>query len=627
MSVARSDQEIGDFVQEVLAPAHFFLGGTWRLTWEHVPEEEIPWEIFQGRLLDAAQTRERRVFTSWNLYRDDAGTLSLEPLLSVKFAKDEGRLYVVRAIHSYAWEGYHAGDNVYLSREVKKWVRELAGTVELRDVQDADALRTLLAQRITQAVIGTSRLPLTSVEAPLPEFTLGEFAYFLHARAQTSELFAKPMYSPQSLIGRVLEKGRPWPEKARLLETLLRSTPLERFAEITAHFVTCWQRIGEEPGRMAALLRTVFDAVALSPYTDFVDRSLAFLDLLESQGHWSAEEHADFLAGLLRQLVRHLTAYDLVTFHHRGANYPDALLLDAALKSLLGLAERNPALFAGSRLRRRAIRQAVLVRLWYEGHPVPDHPTSPGENQRVLPPAFPRVPEEQFTDPSKRRRKLFDADPLLPRLTGSEWFRQCLADLDHPAELQELGLALFLDRPFGTSLRPGEPDTTPLLSYEAFSRKIAERRLHFLEERVPTLASADRGEQWRKQLHGELPRRGLPLQMTPVPMRPGVASLADAFRVADDFVLLATTRRAVEEFLTWGPVAPFIEPHRDLFSAGQRLLVVGGPFVSRPAGTVAIFDEALRLRMEIVRNTEDSLHSFLVSRTPPDSTKRRDDST
>ena len=53
----------------------------------------------------------------------------------------------------------------------------------------------------------------------------------------------------------------------------------------------------------------------------------------------------DFLGWLLRQLGRHLTAYDLVVFHHRGANYPDALVLDAVLKAYLIRIERRPELF------------------------------------------------------------------------------------------------------------------------------------------------------------------------------------------------------------------------------------------------------------------------------------------
>src|SRR5206468_5012804 len=96
-----------------------------------------------------------------------------------------------------------------------------------------------------------------------------------------------------------------------------------------------------------AVWRAMFNDAALSPYTDFVDKSLNFLEALRVQGHLTAAQQIDALGGLLRQLGRHLTAYDLVTFHHRGANYPDALLLDAALKNYLSLIERQRDLLMG----------------------------------------------------------------------------------------------------------------------------------------------------------------------------------------------------------------------------------------------------------------------------------------
>src|SRR5262249_5723310 len=158
---------------------------------------------------------------------------------------------------------------------------------------------------------------------------------------------------------------------------------------------------------------------------------------------------------------------------------PDALLLDALLKATFTLARRRPELFRSSRLRRRGLRQGWLLRRRYEGLLVPDQPTSLGENQRVLPEPFHRVPEEQILQPHLRSRKLFAGDPLQAWLTSEdrELLRQGLADLEHPADLRELGMALFLDRPLGTAKHPLEPDLTPLLSYEAFSRSLAGRRL------------------------------------------------------------------------------------------------------------------------------------------------------
>src|SRR5262249_21322709 len=144
--------------------------------------------------------------------------------------------------------------------------------------------------------------------------------------------------------------------------------------------------------------------------------------LLEA-GYLTKDDCLDFLTWLLRQLGRHLTAYDLVRFHHRGANYPDALLLDAVLKTAFSLVENYPDLCmpgpgespqeaAKRRRRGRGLRQGWLHHRALEGLPVPDAPTSPGENARVLP--CPRVPEEQLVTPATRSRRLYAGDPLVP---------------------------------------------------------------------------------------------------------------------------------------------------------------------------------------------------------------------
>src|SRR5262249_13840096 len=159
--------------------------------------------------------------------------------------------------------------------------------------------------------------------------------------------------------------------------------------------------LGFSKREFLALCRSLFEEVSLSPYTDFVDRLFAFLEHCDALGFLAEEDCADFVGWLLRQVCRHLTAYDLVTFHHRGANYPDALLLDAALKQYLSFIERCPEKFAlvgdseqvqaRQRIRRRALRQAWLLRRFYEGWLVPDCPTSAGENMRVLPAPHMRV--------------------------------------------------------------------------------------------------------------------------------------------------------------------------------------------------------------------------------------------
>ena len=160
-----------------MRPDHFYVGPGLSLEWEHVAAEEISWEVFRGRLLDPAHTRERRVFEAWNVYQMGPDGRSAEPLLSLKWDAAAGRLYVVRGIDSYVWEGYDSGGGVILSRERRKWVRELVGAVAVRDFADAEELHDELICLLFQAVVGTSRLPLTSVEAPLPAFSFGQLIY------------------------------------------------------------------------------------------------------------------------------------------------------------------------------------------------------------------------------------------------------------------------------------------------------------------------------------------------------------------------------------------------------------------------------------------------------------------
>src|SRR5262252_7028801 len=90
--------EIRSVVAEAVAPRHFFVANGLELEGEHAPAENVPWEIYKGRLLDASQTRERRTFEAWNIYSIDDFGRSTEPLLSVKLDAESGEIHVVRAI-------------------------------------------------------------------------------------------------------------------------------------------------------------------------------------------------------------------------------------------------------------------------------------------------------------------------------------------------------------------------------------------------------------------------------------------------------------------------------------------------------------------------------------------------
>src|SRR5215467_5254997 len=163
--------EIRAVIADAVAPRHFFIGNGLELEWEHTAGETIPWEIYKGRLLDASQTRERRGFEAWNIYSIDEFGRSTEPLLSLKLDAETGEIHVVRAILCYAWEAYDAGENVILSRETKKWLRELIWTTRPptsycgRELEPGEASRFFqfeITRALLKAVIGSSRLPLTS---------------------------------------------------------------------------------------------------------------------------------------------------------------------------------------------------------------------------------------------------------------------------------------------------------------------------------------------------------------------------------------------------------------------------------------------------------------------------------
>lgn len=592
---------------DVFRPRHLFAAPSGELEWQTAYEETIPWEIFRGRLLEPAQTRQEKTFTSWSVFTRDAGERSGQPVLSIKWDRDTQQLYVVRGLLCYVWEGYQAEGNVYLSREVVRWVRELVGTVELTRFSDVAALREELAGRLFRAVIGLSRLPLTSPESPLPGFSLGQFGYFYrYAPAESAD---RAMCTPEDLLRHGLTAERSALEQAKLVELALRAARADAIPALAGVFADRWRDLDKAPSAMGGLLRTMLNEVALSPWTDFVPNLLAFLQALVAQDHLPLVEQINFLGYTLRQLGRHLTAYDLTLFHHRGANYPDALLLDLVLKEYLSLITAQPQLFLdgssdapaalnSKRLRRRALRQGWLLRRQMDGLPVPDAPTSPGENMRVLPPPHVRVPNEQILQPARRRRCLFADDPLEPLLTPQvrNVLTACLADLRQPEELRELGMAVFIDRPLSRGKAPGAPDESLLFSHEAFSRIVAQRRLAEMERLAPH-ASAP-WPQFRGALE-TLRVAGLPAQLCRADTS-GVVSLADANRLADDFLLLRTMPSVVREFLARYAPAELLELIRLGVVRADQMLIVPEPKPTEPERVnVQIYDGAAQLRLSV----------------------------
>jgi hypothetical protein len=596
-------EAVRQIAADVMRPQHFYAGAGLTLEWGRAEKEETSWEVFKGRLLDPAHTRERQVFETWNVYQIESDGRSAEPLLSLKWDAAARRFYVVRGIDSHVWEGYDSGGGVILSRERRKWVRELVGAVALEDFTDAGELRDELICLLFHAVVGTSRLPLTSVEAPLPAFSFGQLLY-CHGIGEPD---GGPVRSYESLAQATARPGLNRLERVKLLEAFLHTVP---FADVGAASRLFAPHTTSKD--LTALLRGLFNAASLSPYTGLGEKTVAFLDALERDGFLTQANAADFLSWMLRQIGRHLTAYDLVVFHHRGANYPDALVLDAALKAYLIRIERRPDLFLDDarddertrddkRLRRRALRQGWLIRRRYEEWPVPDLPTSPGENNRVLPSSHPRIPEEQILQPSRRTRRLYGGDPLPSHLgpCAAEALRQSASDLRHSEELRELGMALFLDRPLGAGKAATEPDGTLLLASEAFSRTVAEQRLRDLAREPKTLTDLECAKCLSRLMEGA-ETRGLPLDAVGGDARPGTVSLTDARRAAPDFVLLRTTPGSVRALLRQYDFTQLAK-QMDL----DWLLKGGRVLLARDAAGqgLVVYDDRLRPRLELLPQT------------------------
>jgi hypothetical protein len=632
--------EIRACAADAIAARHFYIGDGLELEWEHAEAENVPWEIYKGRLLDASQTRERRTFEAWNVYSIDEFGRSTEPLLSLKLDVETGEIHVVRAILCYAWEAYDAGDNVILSRETKKWMRELVGTISVGRFGDAPAsLARELSELLFRAVIGMSRLPLTSVETPLPAFSLGRLAYF---RVATGVKTCGPLRTWQDLTDQVLLRGVPKLERAKLLETFVHAVPrdelgaaakqwMTRFTEAehtvflqlhegihkrfekSAYFLERADNsalIGRE--HLLYTIEVLFNEAALTPYTDLVDKALALSEVLEAQGLLTALDLAHLLGTLIRRLTRHLTAYDLVTFHHRGANYPDALLLDALMKAFLRLIERDEALLMPDTsddvrqeerkwLGRRALRMGWLVRKSYEGHLVPDEPTSPGENMRILPAPHRRVPEEQIVNPANRTKRLYQGDPLEAHLghSAKQVLRRSIEDLKRPSELRELGVAIFLDRPLGGGKSRTDPDQTPMLSYLAFSRSIARERLaRILSDQKLTQIEAN--YPCFERAMDALQVRGVFVRDVTESARDAIVSIADAIRAAEDFLLLQNTMPTWFGF-HWGyHLGPALEPFSlDYLCSNEAVLVLRTTRSKSQNETLAIYDPEQRKRVEL----------------------------
>lgn len=538
-----------DLLTQLWQPAHFYVGNGLRCAWQFEAEQALPWEIFRGQLV--SPTRERKTFLTWNLIPVVDGVLG-EPLLSLLL--DDDQVHVTRSIHVRVWRPLD-GEGGIVTEEATAWSRELVGSVP----KDAPELAAEVQTLIRLAIVGTSRLPLTSLESPMPQFTFGQLMYA-----------PRPLNGVDPRLPRREARDLPVAGDSRILETILRAADEPEADQGAPRILESNLRAMNDPllpllagENVPSLLKRMFNEVSLTPYTHFVPRAFSLMAELPQE--------PELLSWLTRRITRHLTAYDLVLFHYRGANYPDALVLDFLVTRLVARSEAGVA----DPLFRRALRMGCLVRAVYEGHRVPAHPTSPGEGMRVLPAPFGQEPAAE--------RELYEvslSECLPPHARAV--LRAAMLDLERDEELREGGIGLFIDRPLGFFKAPAEVDRTPLVSYVCFSRRLATRRLIECEQLSSKLdlgVPAHFWEQRRRQLAG-MSVTGLSLDHVPDSPRPAV-SLADARKVSDDFVVLRTTPGSLRDF--WSAIG---------VTSGDWPLVAR--IVHEKSSMMAAFDAAMR---------------------------------
>src|SRR5262249_9648189 len=142
----------------------------------------------------------------------------------------------------YVWEAYDAGANIIHSRETRRWVRELIGTIVLECFSNTEELGDEIICKVFQAVVGTSRLPLTSVESPMPQFSLGQLAYF----RRLGDACPEAMRSYSDLVDRGSTDDLAPVERAKLLETLLHVIPSEDMPHAVDLLCDRWPAFGQD---------------------------------------------------------------------------------------------------------------------------------------------------------------------------------------------------------------------------------------------------------------------------------------------------------------------------------------------------------------------------------------------
>ena len=106
-------------------------------------------------------------------------------------------------------------------------------------------------------------------------------------------------------------------EQVKLFETFLHAATFDEMPTAAESFVSPWPDENRDHD-LLTLFRGLFNEISLSPYTDLVSKSFSFSLAVYMLDYVSYSSGVDIIGFLLRQNGRHLTAYDLITYHHRG---------------------------------------------------------------------------------------------------------------------------------------------------------------------------------------------------------------------------------------------------------------------------------------------------------------------
>jgi hypothetical protein len=188
-------------------------------------------------------------FESWCVFEHTIQADDEAPLLAIRYDKAAGEIHVTRSIRCRAWATEAQGQTIVASESIRR-IRELVGTIRLAENLTESEITSEIAALLFHAVVGTSRLPLTSLEAPLPAYTFGQVAYCFQSMDASASDQSIDTWTTRRLRDRV-----PRAITSRLLEFSIRATSASEIPNLAAAWGQRWSQSGRSGAELAELLR------------------------------------------------------------------------------------------------------------------------------------------------------------------------------------------------------------------------------------------------------------------------------------------------------------------------------------------------------------------------------------